>query len=41
MWQALDARHHPAQAAKTAGITQILSYVTGLSGGGAVTVSAL
>lgn len=41
VWQAFDARYQPAKQAHTGGLTQILSYLTGLSGGGAVTVSAM
>lgn len=41
VWQAYDARYPPAKAAGTGGLTQILTYVTGLSGGGAMTVSLL
>lgn len=41
IWQAYDARYAAAKAARTGGLTQLLSYITGLSGGGAVTVSLL
>ncbi|KAF5025162.1 hypothetical protein F66182_2738 [Fusarium sp. NRRL 66182] len=41
VWQAYDARSEAAIAARTGGLTQLLSYITGLSGGGAVTVSLL
>ncbi|UNI16366.1 Lysophospholipase [Purpureocillium takamizusanense] len=41
IWQAYDARYPAAVAAGTGGLTQILSYITGLSGGGAVTVSLI
>lgn len=41
IWQAFDGRYAPAIAAGTGGIAQCLSYLTGLSGGGAVTVSTL
>ncbi|KAF5656903.1 lysophospholipase [Fusarium circinatum] len=41
VWQAFDARSAMALAARTGGMTQLLSYITGLSGGGAVTVSLL
>ncbi|KAH7230505.1 acyl transferase/acyl hydrolase/lysophospholipase [Fusarium redolens] len=41
VWQAFDARSDAARAARTGGLTQLLSYITGLSGGGAVTVSLL
>ncbi|KAJ3528097.1 hypothetical protein NM208_g10373 [Fusarium decemcellulare] len=41
IWQAYDARSDEAIAARTGGLTQVLSYITGLSGGGAVTVSLL
>lgn len=41
IWQAYDSRYPSAVAARTGGLTQLLSYITGLSGGGAVTVSLL
>ncbi|KAH7185207.1 acyl transferase/acyl hydrolase/lysophospholipase [Fusarium flagelliforme] len=41
IWRAFDARSKEAVAARTGGLTQLLSYITGLSGGGAVTVSLL
>jgi len=41
IWQAFDSRYGPAVDAGTGGLTQLLSYLTGLSGGGAVTVAAL
>ncbi|KAI1009989.1 hypothetical protein LB503_011534 [Fusarium chuoi] len=41
VWQAFDARSAIARAARTGGLTQLFSYTTGLSGGGAVTVSLL
>ncbi|KAF4336761.1 major facilitator superfamily transporter [Fusarium beomiforme] len=41
VYQAYDARSGAAKAARTGGLTQLLSYITGLSGGGAVTVSLL
>lgn len=41
IWQAFDARYPPAVEAGTGGLTQLVSYVTGLSGGGAITVSLL
>ncbi|KAF0642659.1 hypothetical protein FPSE5266_05568 [Fusarium pseudograminearum] len=41
IWKAFDARSDAAIAARTGGLTQLLSYITGLSGGGAVTVSLL
>ena len=41
VWRAYDARSDVAIAARTGGLTQLLSYITGLSGGGAVTVSLL
>lgn len=41
IWQAYDARSDAAIAARTGGLTQLLSYITGLSGGGTVTVSLL
>lgn len=39
--QAYDSRYPEAVAAGTGGLTQILYYITGLSGGGAVAVSEL
>jgi lysophospholipase len=41
VWQALDNRYEPAVKAGTGGVVQLLSYLTGLSGGGFVTVSSL
>ncbi|GKT47313.1 lysophospholipase 1 [Colletotrichum spaethianum] len=41
IWQAFDARNPAAVAARTGGLTQVLTYITGLSGGGALTVSTL
>lgn len=41
IWQAFDSRYGPAVKAGTGGLTQLLSYLTGLSGGGALTVAAL
>ena len=41
IWQAYDDRYPPAVAARTGGITQLLSYLSGLSGGGALTVATL
>ncbi|KAK7429397.1 hypothetical protein QQZ08_003989 [Neonectria magnoliae] len=41
IWQAFDARYAPARKARTGGLTQIMSYITGLSGGGAVTVGTI
>ncbi|KAH6887029.1 acyl transferase/acyl hydrolase/lysophospholipase [Thelonectria olida] len=41
VWQAFDARYQPARQARTGGLTQLLSYITGLSGGGAITVSVI
>lgn len=41
VWQAFDARYQPAVEARTGGLTQILTYLTGLSGGGAVTVGLM
>ncbi|KAL0944476.1 lysophosphoplipase A [Colletotrichum truncatum] len=41
IWQAFDARNPAAVQARTGGLTQVLSYLTGLSGGGALTVSTL
>ena len=39
VYQAFDSRYPPAVNSHTGGIAQIMSYVTGLSGGGAVAVS--
>jgi lysophospholipase len=41
LWQAFDDRYPPAVQAGIGGLTQCLSYLTGLSGGGCVTVSSL
>ncbi|KAM5347248.1 hypothetical protein ACJ41O_010253 [Fusarium nematophilum] len=41
VWQAYDARSAMSREARTGGLTQVLSYVTGLSGGGAITVAIL
>ena len=41
VWQAFDARYARAVSAGTGGLTQVLSYMTGLSGGGAATVAIL
>lgn len=41
IWQAFDARYEAALAAGTGGLAQVIAYLTGLSGGGAVTVSTL
>lgn len=41
IWQAFDDRYPEAVDAGTGGLAQIISYLTGLSGGGAVTVSIL
>lgn len=41
IWQALDARYPPALKAGTGGLSQLLTYITGLSGGGETTVSCL
>lgn len=41
IWQAFDARNPAAVQARTGGLTQVLSYISGLSGGGALTVSSL
>lgn len=41
VWQALDSRYPRAVDAGTGGLAQVLSYVTGLSGGGAVTIALL
>lgn len=41
IWQAFDARYPQAVAARTGGLSQVLSYITGLSGGGAITISAM
>lgn len=41
IWRAFDSREPQAVAARTGGLTQILTYLTGLSGGGCVTVASL
>jgi lysophospholipase len=41
IWQAFDARYQPAVEARTGGLVQILTYLTGLSGGGAVSVALI
>jgi lysophospholipase len=41
IWQAYDARNPGAIASRTGGLSQILSYMTGLSGGGAITVAIM
>lgn len=41
IWQAYDARNKAARDARTGGLVQVMSYITGLSGGGAVTVGSL
>lgn len=41
VWQAFDARYPPAVEAGTGGLTQCLSYLAGLSGGGYMTISSL
>jgi lysophospholipase len=41
IWEAFDARSSAAQGSRTGGIVQLLMYLTGLSGGGAVTVSTI
>ncbi|KAK7215051.1 hypothetical protein V2G26_003054 [Clonostachys chloroleuca] len=41
IWQAYDARNPGAIASRTGGLSQILSYMTGLSGGGAITVAII
>lgn len=41
IWQAFDARYEPAVRAGTGGLAQIITYISGLSGGGAVTVALL
>ncbi|CAH0020252.1 unnamed protein product [Clonostachys rhizophaga] len=41
IWQAYDARNPGAIASRTGGLSQILSYMTGLSGGGAITVGII
>lgn len=41
LWQAFDERYAPAVAAGTGGLQQCLTYLTGLSGGGLLTVSSL
>lgn len=41
LWQAFDERYAPANAAGTGGLAQCLTYLTGLSGGGFLSVSSL
>lgn len=41
VWQAFDSRNEASKKARTGGLTQILSYITGLSGGGGLTVSTM
>jgi lysophospholipase len=41
IWQAFDDRYPPAVQAGTGGLTQLLSYISGLSGGGCVAVSTM
>ncbi|KAL3601025.1 hypothetical protein FPOAC2_05278 [Fusarium poae] len=41
VWKAFDSRSDAAISARTGGLAQLLSYITGLSGGGAVTVGLL
>lgn len=41
IWQAFDNRYPGAVGARTGGITQLLSYLSGLSGGGALTVATM
>lgn len=41
LWQAFDDRYKPAVKAGTGGLTQCLSYLSGLSGGGLTTVMPL
>lgn len=41
LWQAFDERYPPAVAAGTGGLAQCMTYFTGLSGGGLLTVAAL
>ena len=41
LWQAFDDRSPSANAAGTGGLAQVLSYLTGLSGGGAFTTALL
>lgn len=41
LWQAFDERYPPAVEAGVGGLTQCLTYLTGLSGGGCVTVASL
>lgn len=41
LWQAFDDRYPPAVKAGIGGLTQCLTYLTGLSGGGCVTVASL
>lgn len=41
VYQAFDSRYAPAVEAGTGGLAQLFSYFTGLSGGGALTVSTM
>ena len=41
IYEAFDARSSAAQASRTGGILQLVMYMSGLSGGGAVTVSTV
>ena len=41
IWQAMDERYPPAVKAGTGGLGQCLTYLTGLSGGGYLTVSSI
>lgn len=41
IWQAFDSRYPEAVAAGIGCLTQSLFYITGLSGGGAISVSEL
>ncbi len=41
LWQAFDERYAPAVAAGIGGLQQCLTYLTGLSGGGYMTVASM
>ena len=41
IWKAFDGRVDESVRAGTGGLTQVLMYLTGLSGGGAITVGTM
>jgi len=41
LWQAFDDRYPPAVKAGTGGLTQCITYLSGLSGGGYMAVGSL